>query len=96
MSALAVPKSALKIAGEVKYYEVKADSGNMVSRGFCPNCGARLFGKPQGAPDVAVIMAGSLDDPSWFRPAMDLYTASAQPWDYMRSDLPKFTKMPQS
>ena len=96
VSALAVPKSALKIAGEVKYYEVKADSGNMVSRGFCPNCGARLFGKPQGAPDVAVIMAGSLDDPSWFRPAMDLYTASAQPWDYMRSDLPKFTKMPQS
>jgi hypothetical protein len=40
------------------------------------------------------ITAGSLDDPSWFRPSMDLYTTSAQPWDYMDPDLPKFAKMP--
>ncbi len=94
--ALAVPTVALKIAGGVKYYDTKGDSGQTVSRGFCPDCGARLFGKPQAAPDVTVIMAGSLDDPSWFRPAMDLYTASAQPWDYMSPELPKFPKMPQT
>ncbi len=95
VSALAVPRNALNITGEVKYYDVKGDSGNTVSRGFCPNCGARLFGRPAVASDLIVIMAGSLDDPSWYKPGMDFYTASAQPWDYMNPELPKFPKMPQ-
>jgi hypothetical protein len=94
-SALAVPTAALKITGEVKYYDTKGDSGHMVSRGFCPNCGARLFGKPKAMPDLTAILAGSLDDPSWYRPGMDIYTASAQPWAYMNPDLAKFSKMPQ-
>ena len=34
-----MPASALKISGDVKYYEIKADSGNAFSRGFCPECG---------------------------------------------------------
>ncbi len=92
--ALAVPKSALKITGQVKYYDVKGDSGNTSSRGFCPNCGAPLFGRPGFAADIMTIMAGSLDDPSWYKPSMDIYTASAQPWDHMKPDLPKFPKMP--
>jgi hypothetical protein len=40
------------------------------------------------------ISAGSLDDPSWYKPAMDIFTASAQPWDYMNPELPKFPKGP--
>ncbi|MFN6571018.1 hypothetical protein [Dendronalium sp. ChiSLP03b] len=39
-------------------------------------------------------MAGSLDDPSWFRLGVDCYIVSAQPWDYMNPDLPKFVKLP--
>lgn len=50
--------------------------------------------KVQVIADFLSIMAGSLDDPSEFRPAMDLYVASAQPWDYMNPDLPKFSKSP--
>ncbi|MGH7831008.1 MAG: GFA family protein [Candidatus Binatia bacterium] len=94
-SALAVPATALKITGEVKYYDTKGDSGQTVSRGFCPNCGARLFGKSKAMADVTTILAGSLDDPRGFRPAMDIYTASALPWTYMNPELPKFQKTPQ-
>jgi hypothetical protein len=57
------------------------------------SCGARLFGKPSA--EIMGIMAGSLDDSSWFRPQADIYTASAQPWDYMNPDLPKFPRLPQ-
>jgi len=32
VTAMAVPASALKISGDVKYYEIKADSGNAFSR----------------------------------------------------------------
>lgn len=92
-AAILVPRQAVTIAGEVKYYDVKGDSGGIVSRGFCPICGSRLFGKPS-IPELMGIMAGSLDDPSEFQPGMDFYTASAQPWDYMNPDLPKFAKLP--
>ncbi|KST68251.1 GFA family protein [Mastigocoleus testarum] len=92
-SGMLVPRSAVTITGDVKYYEVTGDSGSIVGRGFCPNCGSRLFSKPPN-PDLMGIMAGSLDDPSYFQPTMDIYTDSAQPWDYMNPDLPKFGKMP--
>jgi hypothetical protein len=92
-AAMLVPRHAVKIAGEVKYHEVIGDSGATVGRGFCPNCGSRLFSKPSN-PQLLGILAGSLDDPSGFQPEMDFYTASAQPWDYMNPDLPKFAKFP--
>jgi hypothetical protein len=71
-----VPKSAVTITGDVKYYDVKGDSGQFVSRGFCPACGARLFLNPAMMSDVVGIMAGALDDPIWFQPTMDIYTVS--------------------
>jgi len=94
VSVLGVPTDAVKITGEVKYFDVQGDSGNPIGRGFCPACGSRLFARPAAAPDRMGIMAGSLDDPSWYRPAIDIYTASAQPWSHMDPALPKFPKMP--
>ena len=95
-AAVLVPVNAVSISGEVKYYEVVGDSGAIVRRGFCPNCGARLLGKPTASSNLIGIMAGSLDDPSWFRPQADIYTASAQPWDYMNPNLPEFPGLPQN
>jgi hypothetical protein len=92
-AAMLVPRNAVTIAGDVKYYDVTGDSGSIVSRGFCPTCGSRLFSKPP-IPELMGIMAGSLDAPSEFQPGMDCYTVSAQPWDYLNPDLPKFDKLP--
>lgn len=92
--AIGLPAAALKISGQVKYYDVKGDSGSTVSRGFCPECGSRMFGKSNGMPELTVIMASSLDDPKAYEPAMDIYTDSAQPWDVMNPALAKFPKMP--
>jgi hypothetical protein len=92
-AGILVPRDAVTVTGDVKYYEVTGDSGQTIARGFCPNCGSRLFGKRAMA-DFLSIMAGSLDDPSGFQPGMDCYAASAQPWDYMNPDLPRFPKFP--
>jgi hypothetical protein len=92
--AIGLPAAALKITGKVKYHDIKAESGNTLTRGFCPECGARLFGKTSGMADLAMITAGSLDDPIQYKPSMDIFTASAQPWDHMNLALPKFPKMP--
>lgn len=89
-----VPKAAAKITGEVRFYGYKADSGHLAELGFCAKCGAPVLGKLELFPDVVEFMAGSLDDPSWVKPAMNVYTSSAQPWEPIDPNLPKFPKMP--
>jgi hypothetical protein len=93
-AGILVPISAVTVTGDVRYYETTADSGDVISRGICPVCGSRLIGKGAPAPDSMSIMAGTLDDPTFFRPQADIYVSSAQPWDHMNPRLPKFRKMP--
>ena len=82
---IGLPAAALKVTGAVKYYDKKADSGNTLSRGFCPECGSSLLEKTSAMPDLEMITAGSLDDPSLYKPTLDIFTSSAQPWDHMQS-----------
>jgi hypothetical protein len=50
----------------------------------CPECGTRLFGEAR--PDrrtkrmVRSVLGGTLDDTSWLRPTIHVWTRSAQPW----------------
>jgi len=88
-----VPAAALTVEGDPTWFEGTADSGNMIKRAFCPTCGSRLFGESSGAPLIG-IYAASLDDPSWFRPMAEVWTASAQPWDVMHPEAPRFPKAP--
>jgi hypothetical protein len=80
--------------GTPAMYEKLADSGNTMRRMFCSRCGSLVFLTRSARPDVVVLAAANLDDPSWVRPARDIYTTSAQPWDYMNPALPKFPRMP--
>ena len=41
-------------------------------------------------PDVMMIPAGTLDDPSWVKPAMQIYCDSAQPWVKLEGDMQRF------
>lgn len=94
ISTFFVPESSVAITGDVKYYDKNGDSGHRVRRGFCPSCGSQVFGKPEILAGVLGIRAGSLDNPELYHPAMDIYTASARPWDFMNPDLPKFPQLP--
>jgi hypothetical protein len=91
---LIVPSATFAvIRGSPKRFDVLADNGRTTTRMFCGDCGSSLFG---AGPDTVNIRVGSLDDPSSFRPSMDVYTASAQPWDFMNPDLPKCLKLPEA
>ena len=90
-TAIWFPADAVLVKGDVKYYETTSDAGNRVSRGFCTACGSPLLGKSSAAPMI-VVYAGSLDDPSWHRPQLDTFVASAQPWDHMDPALPKYPR----
>jgi hypothetical protein len=92
---MVVPKSAFRLAkGEVKYHTVAGESGKNVSRGFCTSCGAPVTTQLGVMPDVMVIKAGSLDEPARFKPTMNIYLSSAQPWAPVAKGLQNFDKMP--
>jgi hypothetical protein len=92
-AVMAVPEAGLKLIGETRSYSRPGDSGNMVTRTFCPNCGSGIYSK--GArPGVVLLKAGTLDDPEHFKPMATVYAKSAPSWDKPREGLPAFPQMP--
>jgi hypothetical protein len=84
-----VPKAAVSVTGEPRYHKVVGSGGKAVERGFCPSCGSQVLAKLERMPDVLGLQAGSLDDPARYKPAMDIFANSAQPWGQMRPDTQK-------
>ena len=91
-----VPKEALTIQGELRFWDSPADSGNIVGRGFCPQCGSPVLSRNSGMPDHLFLRAASLDDPSRFVPTMLVYTGRAQPWDRVDPELMSFETQPDA
>lgn len=81
ISGIAVPSESVTIIGGIKMYESTGGSGNIVKRGFCPNCGSNLLGIPTVMKNLTVLTAGSLDKPELFQPKMAAFTDSALSWD---------------
>ena len=93
-SHMIVPEAAFTVSGEVRFFDKPADSVNMVSRGFCPNCGSAVYSTNAGMPGLVFVRASSLDDPNEFKPQMIVYTDRAASWDHMDPSLPGFATMP--
>ena len=89
-----IPEEAFTVSGEVKFYDRPADSGNIVSRGFCPNCGSAVYSTNSGMPGVVFPRASSLDDPEIAKPQMIVFASRAPSWDHVDPELPAFPTMP--
>jgi len=76
-----VPESALTLSGEplATYATIGEDHGQETRRTFCSACGSPIV--THGAyPDLAWIKVGTLDDPSWATPEVEIWRRSAPPW----------------
>jgi len=93
-SHLGAPRAAVTISGEARRYESKADSGNTVTRAFCPTCGGQVYSLNSAMPEMIFLRASSLDDPAVFRPAFAIYTSRAPSWDPVAPGLASFPAMP--
>lgn len=94
ISSIAVPKGSLRIDGKLSFHEKQADSGNIVKRGFCQQCGCHIYAENSGMPQFEFIRAGSLHNLESFKPMMIVYARSGPSWDYTDPSLPKFETMP--
>ena len=86
-----VPAKAFKLTkGAPCFYNTSSEAMGDNKRGFCPECGSRLFGAI--TEQARGITASSLDDPTLFKPQFEIWTSEAQPWDHMDPKLQKFEK----
>ncbi|MGE8153986.1 GFA family protein [Pseudomonas vancouverensis] len=76
-----VPAEGFEVSGPgLSSYASNGGSGLPVQRFFCSTCGSALYSAVTTLPGLFVLKAGSLSDPSAFKPAVHLWCASAQPW----------------
>ena len=90
-------KDALKVdESKLKTFETIGEDTNMKrERKFCPECGSPVITLLAEMPEMVVIKAGTLDDPSWFEPSMEIFCGSAHPWVH-NEEAPERGKFPRS
>lgn len=94
MSLAFFKRDHVALDGQTASFSVKADSGNINTRHFCPKCGGRVYGENSARPGVIGINVGSLDDNAWFKPDRVVYIKDQPPWDVTATDVPRFDMMP--
>jgi len=79
-----VSKAAFRLLkGAPKHYAKTSDSGRVLMRFFCGECGSPLFTERATSPDLVTIRAGSLDDSSGLKITLNIWTSRARSWDYI-------------
>jgi len=87
---IAFSKERVTLSGEIRYYRSISDRGTQLERGFCETCGSPVILRPAARPEVLYVQAGSLDDPSLYKPTANIWTRSGQSWDCIDPAIPRF------
>ncbi|HEX9474986.1 MAG TPA: GFA family protein [Steroidobacteraceae bacterium] len=88
------PADTLNVRGETRSYRSVADSGNVMHRRFCLQCGTPLFTASEARPHLIGVRAGTLDDPNLVQPALTIWTASAPRWACIAPSIPRVERQP--
>jgi hypothetical protein len=80
------------ISGDPKGFTKLGESGNELTRHFCPECGSPLFTSSPRHPECVYVKAGSLDDPTIVRPDYQSWTASAVSWNRIDPELASYRR----
>ena len=89
-----VPTESLTWQGETRSYTHTADSGSIMTKHFCPQCGSQLFGTNSAKNDRIHIKVGTLDDASWYKPWYNVFASRRLPSTPVNSDVPDADTMP--
>ena len=88
------PTSSIEISGTLGQHTKVADSGNRVTRRFCPQCGIHLFSDSTGRPNLTVVRVGTLDEPAAITPTANIWSTSAPAWACLDPSLECFDRAP--
>jgi len=89
-----VPTASIRHTGRLEGFVKTADSGDLMTRRFCPNCGTHIFSNSATRQDLTVVRAGTLFDPSSIQPTMNIWVSSAPSWACINNNLASVEKQP--
>lgn len=92
-SHLTFTSDAVTVEGKASRWDMVGDGGTRKSRAFCPTCGSPVYMTFPDMPEFFVARAGSLDDPSRYRPQLLTWSAAGHAWDKIDAALPTFQRM---
>lgn len=87
-------RAKVALTGEGKTWDVTGDGGTLKRHAFCGACGSPVYLTFPAMPDIFIVHAASLDDPSSYKPQFVTYAASSHSWDAVDPALTRFEKMP--
>ncbi len=87
-------RESVRFSGQPRQFTSKAANGNDAVRNFCGVCGGLVFGGTVGKDRQFTIYAGSLDDPTGFRPRVAIFTRNRPAWAVVPPGLKEFEGLP--
>lgn len=91
----AMPGGSIKItSGSLKKITTAIESGALVDRYFCPECGTHIYAQAQSYPDATMLKVATLNDPELIKPEIHVFTESQLSWSKLDENACKFEQMP--
>jgi hypothetical protein len=91
---MSYPADAVRFSGETRVFRSPSFRGGEAVRNSCPACGGLVFGGEVGKDTSHTIYAGSLDEPSDFRPAIAIFNRDRPAWALIPEGVTVFETMP--
>lgn len=82
----------LLVCGNPGAFTKTGDSGNELTRHYCPQCGSPLFTSSPRHPDRVYVKAGALDEPAIVEPAYQSWVSSSVSWAAIPPGLRRYEK----
>ena len=87
--------SDVAFRGVTRQVRCPAFKGGEAVRNLCAECGSLVFGGIVGTDESHTIYAGSLDDPSLFKPEVAIFVRDRPDWAILPPGLTCFETMPE-
>lgn len=94
-----IPSASMQITkGTPKRYTVTADSGRILHRFFCGDCGSPLFSRRELTPQNTALRIGTLDPEytAGMKVVAHIWTKSARPWSHIEAATQQFPGQPDA
>lgn len=92
-----LPSAVFRITqGTPKRYSARADSGRLLHRYFCGDCGSPVYSQRDATPETVVVRAGLFDNAPAMRIVSNIWTASARPWSHLDPATPRHAGQPDA
>ena len=80
-------EGAVTVHGRSREYRRKSDDGHVVTRHFCPSCGATVHYRNDSLPGMIGIPVGAFANAAFPPPTVPVYTECRHPWVELPEDI---------